>query len=542
MPIPDATNPGKKQIGSSSGKQSPEPVRSPLRQRASSVFVNKNTAPPAKRRRISRKERDDKRTRRLYIALAVVGFAIIAMISAGALNEYFLKPRKVLASVEGEDITRRDYWKYREHTLINQALQYQQFAMVVEGQQQQQYLSLAQQAQAQLEDVWGSTSFDETTLSQMVDDMVYTHSLETLGLSISDEEISAYVDNQFSDPSAPITSPTPTQTLIPERAEWATQTAVAGEALQGSPAAVDGSPAASPAAADPGGGGSPVPIDANPSPASPVAFGSPRAPGSPAESGSPEAVESPTPSPTVGPEGARATSAANQENYANDVLEDAHMSMSDYERLVAGPALAREKVNAYFQDQVGQSAEQVHASHILVGTQELADQLYSQLQSAPESFANLASEASIDEGTAANGGDLGWFPRGIMVEPFEEIAFDLEPGAISEPFQTEFGWHIVQVTGHEPNRALSEEQITQSTQSLADRWLAEQRVTLDISSSVDPTPTPSISQFVPPSDAPPVPTPTAIGSPVLLPDPSPVGSPGASPLASPQPVSEESNG
>jgi parvulin-like peptidyl-prolyl isomerase len=534
MANPDAPKPKRKPANQSSGNQPPESTSELWRQRASSIFVKKDDAPAAKKRRVSRKQRDDQRTKRLYIALAVVGIAVVALVAGGALNEYFLKPRKVLASVEGEDITRRDYWKYREHTLINQALQYQQSAMVMSGQQQQQYLALAQQAQAQLQDVWGSTSVDDATLSRMVDDKVYMHSLETLGLSISDDEISAYVDEQFSDPSAPISSPTPTQTLIPERADWATQTA---QAAAPSPEPVEGSPVASPETAANAGESTPIAVEGMPSSSSPIPAASPGAAVSPS-AGSPEAVESPTPTSTVGPEGARATSEANQENYANDVLGDAHMSMSDYERLVAGPSLARAKVNSYFQNQIGQSAEQVHAAHILVGTQELADQLYSQLQNDPESFAKLASESSIDEGTAPNGGDLGWFPRGIMVEPFEEVAFSLEPGSIGEPFQTEFGWHIVQVIERAEDRALTSTQITQASQALAERWLTEQRATLDISSSVEPTPTSSAAQFVPPSDAPPVPTPTVAGSPVALPAPSPVGSP----VASPEPVIEEGNG
>jgi parvulin-like peptidyl-prolyl isomerase len=535
MANPDAPKPNKKPANQPSGKQAPESTTDSWRQRASSIFVKKDDAPAPKKRRVSRKQRDDQRTRRLYIALAVVGVAIVVLVSGAALNEYFLKPRKVLASVEGEDITRRDYWKYREHTLINQALQYQQTAAVMSGQQQQQYLALAQQAQAQLQDVWGSTEVDDATLSRMVDDKIYMQSLETLGLSISDDEISAYVDEQFSDPSAPISSPTPTQTLIPERADWATQTA---QAAASSPVPVEGSPVASPVTDANAGESTPVAVDGTPSSSSPIPAASPAdASGSP-DSGSPEAVESPTPTLTVGPEGARATSEANQENYADDVLDDAHMSMSDYERLVAGPSLARDKVNNYFRNEIGQSAEQVHAAHILVGTQELADQLYSQLQNDPESFATLASESSIDEGTAPNGGDLGWFPRGIMVEPFEEVAFNLEPGSIGEPFQTEFGWHIVKVIERAEDRALTDTQITQASQALAERWLTEQRATLDVSSSVEPTPTTSAAQFVPPADAPPVPTPTVAGSPLPLPAASPVGSP----VASPEPVTEEGNG
>jgi foldase protein PrsA len=60
-----------------------------------------------------------------------------------------------------------------------------------------------------------------------------------------------------------------------------------------------------------------------------------------------------------------------------------------------------------------------------------------------ESFANLAKELSIDKGSGKRGGDLGSFGRGMMVKPFEEAAFKLERGQLSEPVKTEFGYHII---------------------------------------------------------------------------------------------------
>lgn len=71
---------------------------------------------------------------------------------------------------------------------------------------------------------------------------------------------------------------------------------------------------------------------------------------------------------------------------------------------------------------------------------EIADQLTQK----PEAFADLAMRYSED-GSAESGGDLGWFPRGRMVSAFDEVVFSLEPGEVSEPFQTEFGWHIALV-------------------------------------------------------------------------------------------------
>ena len=78
---------------------------------------------------------------------------------------------------------------------------------------------------AQLDDVWGSKSTDPDTLSQMIDDRLYIDGLPSLGLSMTDEDIQNFIDDRFSNPEAPLFTPTPSPTLIPERAAWATGTA-----------------------------------------------------------------------------------------------------------------------------------------------------------------------------------------------------------------------------------------------------------------------------------------------------------------------------
>ncbi|KUK55074.1 MAG: Foldase protein PrsA [Atribacteria bacterium 34_128] len=86
--------------------------------------------------------------------------------------------------------------------------------------------------------------------------------------------------------------------------------------------------------------------------------------------------------------------------------------------------------------------EQVHARHILVETEEEANNLLLQLKEGLTDFAELAKEKSIGP-SAPSGGDLGFFARGQMVKEFEDAAFSLQPGEISEVVKTQFGYHII---------------------------------------------------------------------------------------------------
>ena len=92
-------------------------------------------------------------------------------------------------------------------------------------------------------------------------------------------------------------------------------------------------------------------------------------------------------------------------------------------------------------------ADRIKCSHILVKKQSEAVAIIERLKKG-ESFANLARELSIDKGSGKRGGDLGVFGRGMMVKPFEEAAFKLEKGEMTqEPVMTEFGYHIIKRAG-----------------------------------------------------------------------------------------------
>jgi parvulin-like peptidyl-prolyl isomerase len=114
--------------------------------------------------------------------------------------------------------------------------------------------------------------------------------------------------------------------------------------------------------------------------------------------------------------------------------------------------------------------EQVWARHILVDTEPEAKALYVLLKNGSD-FDSLAKKYSKDTGSGLQGGDLGWFGAGMMVPEFETAAFSLPIGEISEPIQTQFGYHIVQVLDRQ-DLPISESQLQQKRDTAFTEWLA----------------------------------------------------------------------
>ena len=88
----------------------------------------------------------------------------------------------------------------------------------------------------------------------------------------------------------------------------------------------------------------------------------------------------------------------------------------------------------------------IKCSHILIKKQSEALAILERLKQG-EKFGKLAKEISIDSGSAKRDGSLGYFGRGAMVKPFEEAAFKLQVGQVSEPIKSEFGYHIIKRLG-----------------------------------------------------------------------------------------------
>jgi peptidyl-prolyl cis-trans isomerase D len=128
----------------------------------------------------------------------------------------------------------------------------------------------------------------------------------------------------------------------------------------------------------------------------------------------------------------------------------------DLDTVRKGLTVNEQDLKTYYEQNAARLEER-RASHILVAVSKdasaadkdkakaKAQELYDQVKKAPDSFAEVARKNSQDPGSAANGGDLDYFPRGAMTKPFEDAVFAMKKGDISPPVQTEFGWHIIKL-------------------------------------------------------------------------------------------------
>ncbi|MDT7849974.1 SurA N-terminal domain-containing protein [Methylophilus sp. VKM B-3414] len=129
--------------------------------------------------------------------------------------------------------------------------------------------------------------------------------------------------------------------------------------------------------------------------------------------------------------------------------------------LMGQVSVTDQEVKQYYDENAAkfQGNEQRQASHILIGfnstatpaekaaAKEKAESILKQVKANPKSFEKLAIEFSQDTGSAGKGGDLGSFGRGAMVKPFEDAAFSMKVGDISDLVESEFGYHIIKLTG-----------------------------------------------------------------------------------------------
>lgn len=483
----------------------------------------RGSAGTSSKKYLNQQQKEAMYQRWLYIGLGVAAGLIVLSLGIGALWQYQIMPNQTLAVVNGEKITRKDYWKYQDITLYNQARLYENMALQYTGQEQSQFLLYASQLDAARADVEGSTTVSEVTLTQMIEDRLYVKAAEDQGVDMSRPVLMEQALNTWAPTDSPLVTPIPSPTMIPQRAEWATQTAEAQQTQQAEQAALLGTPPA----------------------ATPVVEGTPSS--SPMASPVVDEAEA-TPDMAV----VRSDAETEYQTFLSEVLADAGLSEDEYLELFAKPEVARAHVEADIVASIPQTAPQVEVSHIMVNTEELANEVSGEISSGKYTFGEAASVWSQDTASVGNEGKLGWVTDGELPDEINAVIFDMEPGEISQPIQTPFGWHIVMVTDKDDDRALTPAQYDLKLAEARSTFLEEARAASDIDSEhYNPTPQPTASVFTPPVDAPtpivatPITAPdlsaTPVAGPVFgaaTPEASPVASPVSSPVASPSATSD----
>ena len=388
------------------------------------------------KKHVARLERERRQIKLIqYIAIGVVA-AVILVLAYGYLDINYLQARQPVVEVNGEKITTKEFQGrvvIQRNDMLTQYMQYVQF---------QQY---GLDSTAQLEQIELSLSTPSIVGQQVIDFMIgetlIRQEAERRGISVSTEELEAFMREQFGffPDGTPVPTITPTEvsisypTLSPEQLALVTVT--------------------------------PVPTQG------PTVTPPPTATVDPAFTPAP----TPLPAPTATPYTLEGYQGRFDEVLSG--MEEIGLSEEQYRRLFETGLLRTKLIEAVTTDLPAEE-EQVWARHILVADEESANAIIERLESG-EDFAALAVELSEDTGSGTVGGDLGWFGKGQMVPEFETAAFSLEDGESSEPVQSNFGWHIIQKLGH-TTIPLSASAYDQARQTAFDDFIANLREESDI--------------------------------------------------------------
>jgi parvulin-like peptidyl-prolyl isomerase len=463
--------------------------------------------------RMSQAELDSYRRQLVMATVTVVSIVLILILGIGAYYQYVHLPRQAVASVNGDTINRGEYWDYRRYELLNQINQYQQMAQFMEGEQAQQYMQLAAEADQEFQNV-ENASIDPMTVDEMITNRILMDALDEYGLEITDQDIDERLVEFFT--GMPISDEPAGPSADPTAEAWATATAEAEqeemeaqqeemEEAEADDAALEEDDADD--AAD----------DAEIDDAAENDDGNGNAADDATDEVDPfddaaddvDDMATPEPEPTPGEEEIRLTAEANQEDHEEFLLDRAGISHDEFVEMFILPDIAREKLQAHLGEDIDSRGEHVEAAHILLATEDAAQVVYQELTEEGADFAELAQEQSTDEQTAPNGGELGWFPRGVMIDEFDEVVFDMDVDEISEPFQTDFGWHVVKVLDRDDDRPVEVQTLQQLRQQAFGEWLEERREAADIDTDYDTSEDmdPMQDQFQPPAGAPQPPQP-----------------------------------
>jgi peptidyl-prolyl cis-trans isomerase D len=402
----------------------------------------KKNLPPTKKH-LARLERERLQRRNIIIASLVVLVAVVGLVAYGILSESVFKAIQPVAIVNGDKVLTKDFQaqsRYYRYTMVQQANSTFQFAQLFgsDTANLSTFVNQLQQIQIQL----SSGTVAQQVLDEMIGNVMIRQEANRRGITVTEAEVSKAFEEAFG--FYPEGTPTPTSTREP----------IPSATLSGLQMTLV-PPTATPVITE----------TATPTPTSEPTI-------APTEVLTPTATAIPSPTPTE----------YTQEGYQSLYQETVDNFQAEYDiseadlRYVIESQLYREKVmDAVLADaDIPREEEQVWARHILVEELETAHEVEAKLQ-AGEDWAELAAEYSTDTSSKDTGGDLGWFGADQMVPEFELATFALnEIGQISDPIQSQFGYHIIQLLGRR-SQPLTESQYQQERQTEFQDWLTAQR-------------------------------------------------------------------
>lgn len=405
-------------------------------------MAKQNSPKVITRKHMARLERE-RRQINLIRGIALAGIVIVVgLLAYGYLKLNVLALREPVAKVDGTTITIGEWEervKFQRAQMLNAYNQYSFY-------QQNFGFDYSQQLQQITATLSSPELLGQQVLDQMIDEILIRKEADKLGITVTEAEIEASIQENFGF----FPNGTPTPTVTPTEASFPTLTS---QQLTLYPSTSTPGPAQT-------------------STVTPTA--------TPDLSATPESTATTAPAtPTFVPEPPTATPTPyTLEGFQSEFQKslDSFKTYDISERTIHSiyeADLLRKKVMEQLTKDVPRSEEQVWARHILVEKEEEAKDIYESLKKG-EDFAELAKELSKDTGSGANGGDLGWFGRGAMVPEFEKVAFSLEVGEISEPVQSQFGYHIIQVLGHQ-EVPLTSAQYDQKKETEFSNWLVNAR-------------------------------------------------------------------
>ena len=367
--------------------------------------------------------------RAIRIGALIIILLVVGIVAYGVLTNTVLMPYRLVASVNGDNITAGEFQtqvKIQRIQTINQYMQYMQYAQMFGIQDPMNDQNFGPMLQQDSDRLTKTDVMGQLVIDQLINNRLVRQEAKKRGITVSTEEVDKAMQDSFLyyPNGTPTVAPTPTDVVLPTLNP--TQLAI-----------VTITPTASP-----------VPTDT----AAPTATADPKVTPTLTATTAPTATNEPT---------ATAVSADGYKTLLQSRIDSLQKSTGldmNFYRALVSDSLLHDKLLTDITKDLKPAQEQVWARHILVATQVEADAVEARLK-AGEDFAKVATEVSTDTGSKTKGGDLGWFAKGAMVAPFEQAAFSMAIGQISDPVKSQFGFHIIQVLGHE-NRPLDNSAFT----------------------------------------------------------------------------------